>query len=195
MKSEIDATPCNDCSGVKRFFCFIACKEYNQWNMDKYIAPMFKAPDPVGEDLSKGEVTLTICAGHTFDIRTGICPYCQIDKILKANESLTVATRIARASEQYTREDYAKALMQIKSKDEVNDSLFKTITSQEEEIEGLSKYRHNEARNVTILKSFITNELGVEPGLLPMLLPSGPDDTATINVTDKVAPGEPDGRD
>jgi len=46
MKKQL-TSPCNGCNRLKRFFCLISCNDYDQWNMDQYIMPMFKAPKPV----------------------------------------------------------------------------------------------------------------------------------------------------
>lgn len=46
MKKSI-TSPCHDCGKIKRFFCITSCIEHDQWRMDQFIMPLFKAPKPV----------------------------------------------------------------------------------------------------------------------------------------------------
>ena len=166
MKKSI-TSPCHDCGKIKRFFCILACIEYDQWKMDQYIMPLFKAPKPVEPftDLdSKDEVIDTLCA-----------------TINELREDLN----LFKAAEQFGREEYARLQATLMDKDReiarLGTALFQLqpfndnyeemgIGTVHVEICDYCKEKHDPRVACT-------------------------EYAATINGVEKVSPGEPDPRD
>ncbi len=237
-------SPCEACNRIKRFFCLIECaaayehRTYFPKTVESVEAVEAVVRNIDTEDLQEGDaifltdnpdkglVTLTICAEHTLDIRTGICPYCQIDKIMAANESLSDRILslvedldLYKKAEQFGRQENARLLAALlEHKEELKASCVKVqllqmnnekqreenedlrsqfwteakcnvetydimkarLAAADKEIEQLSRDRHNESRNVVILKSFLESIFGVvEEDYIgyPKLIPVGEDKT------------------